>query len=297
MMNMNPYFEAKRMIPGEIPYPFSCFTTSSEGKLYVPPHWHDYIEIIYVMKGRMKVLSGNEYYDIESGGLVMFDSREVHSTRIYADTETRCIVLKFEPDVFSSIGPLFEIRYIIPFINPGFKHQKIFEKKELATANLPYLLENILDEYEHKRYGFELAVKAGIYNIFLWILRNRYPADLKLQLQRLYNTIDMHVLHEILKYVEQRHAEEITISVMAKRCNLSYSYFSRQFKKIMGRTFKEYLNFIRINEAEKLLLTADINITEVALKCGFNHSSYFIKQFKKYKQISPKQFQRNYSKE
>jgi len=84
---------------------------------------------------------------------------------------------------------------------------------------------------------------------------------------------------------------------MATLCNLSYSYFSRLFTKIMKRSFREYLNYIRILNAEKLLTTSELNITEIAMMVGFSTSSYFIQQFKHYKEISPKQYQMKYRKE
>ncbi|MFR2464209.1 MAG: helix-turn-helix transcriptional regulator [Clostridia bacterium] len=58
----------------------------------------------------------------------------------------------------------------------------------------------------------------------------------------------------------------------------------------MQKTFREYLNFVRISEAEKLLLNTDLNITEIAMEVGFSSSSYFIEQFKQLKSISPKRF-------
>jgi AraC-like DNA-binding protein len=60
----------------------------------------------------------------------------------------------------------------------------------------------------------------------------------------------------------------------------------------MGKTFTNYLNYIRITEAEKLLLTTDKSMTEIALEVGFSSSSYFIQQFRQYKDISPFQFRK-----
>jgi AraC-like DNA-binding protein len=74
--------------------------------------------------------------------------------------------------------------------------------------------------------------------------------------------------------------------------NMSYSYFSRYFKSLIGKTFSEYLTYVRITEAEKMLLTTDLNITEVALESGYSNSSYFIAQFRVMKGMSPRQFKK-----
>ncbi|MBC8062864.1 MAG: helix-turn-helix transcriptional regulator [Clostridiaceae bacterium] len=290
---MAPYLEKKVIIPGEILYPFSCFLTKDPaGKSFVPLHFHDYIEILYVIIGKVRIQLGNEVHDVLGGSLVLIDSREVHSTYFDINIPTEFIVLKFEPEVFSASGVALEMRYIIPFIDPGFLHKKIFQKEELLKTHIPMLMEETFHEFQNKEYGFELGVIARIYTIFLWILRNSYPIELRNQLESLNTTINIEKLQKVLKYVEDNYKDDIPLMVLSEMCNMSYSYFSRQFSKIIGKTFKEYLNFVRIREAEKLLLTTNMNITEVGLHSGFTNSSYFIKQFKIYKDISPKQYKK-----
>jgi AraC-like DNA-binding protein/mannose-6-phosphate isomerase-like protein (cupin superfamily) len=291
---MEPYLEKKIIIPGEMIYPFACFITNSDSsKLIVPQHFHNYIEILYVVFGEMRIQFGNQSYNAISGDLVLIDSREVHSTYINKDIPTKCIVLKFEPEVFSASGTALDIRYIVPFTNPEFTHQKVFRREELEETNIPELMAEAYEEFKNKNYGFELSVIAVIYKIFLWLLRNKYSSEMRDKLERLNRSINIEKLQMALKYVDQHFREEISINILSEICNMSYSYFSRQFKKIMGKTFKEYLNFIRINEAEKLLLTTNKNITDIAMESGFTNSSYFIKQFRIYKGISPKQYRKN----
>ena len=67
-------------------------------------------------------------------------------------------------------------------------------------------------------------------------------------------------------------------------------YFCRYFRSMTERTPIDYLNYYRIECACEMLSTKDISIKEVALSCGFNDESYFIKTFHKYKGITPKQF-------
>ncbi|WP_442951555.1 helix-turn-helix domain-containing protein [Paenibacillus sp. GYB004] len=46
--------------------------------------------------------------------------------------------------------------------------------------------------------------------------------------------------------------------------NLSYSYFSKYFKRVMGLSFIEYVSIRRIKQAERLLLTMDGSIATIA---------------------------------
>lgn len=99
---------------------------------------------------------------------------------------------------------------------------------------------------------------------------------------------------KLFDYVSEHYSESITAEDAAGICSMSYSYFSRFFKRVMKKSFSEYVNFVRISEAEKLLVSTDLNITEIAMQTGFSTSSYFIYQFKKMKSVSPKQFRNRF---
>ena len=133
-------------------------------------------------------------------------------------------------------------------------------------------------------------MQTGICSVMLWILRSWKNAGKQLDTEALNREKDINRFTKLLDYVDLNFHEQVSLDTAAKMCNLSYCYFSRQFKKIMGKSFTEYLNFIRIRESEKLLAASEKDITETALTTGFSNSSYFIKQFKRYKGISPKKF-------
>ena len=62
----------------------------------------------------------------------------------------------------------------------------------------------------------------------------------------------------------------------------------------MNRSFNDYLNFVRITEAEKLLVSSDKTVTEIAYETGFSSSSYFIKIFERYKGMPPSAFRKKF---
>ena len=86
---------------------------------------------------------------------------------------------------------------------------------------------------------------------------------------------------------------DITLSSLAKRFSVSPEHFSRMFKKETGLGFSKYLNSLRLQYAEHLLRSSDMqNITQIAEICGFEDSNYFSKKFKEVYGVSPKKVQR-----
>ncbi|MBR2948899.1 MAG: helix-turn-helix transcriptional regulator [Lachnospiraceae bacterium] len=85
----------------------------------------------------------------------------------------------------------------------------------------------------------------------------------------------------------------ITEKDAADHCNLSYHHFSFAIKQLMGKNFSEYLTSIKIKEAEKMLLTTDHSITDIAYETGFSNVSHFISRFRQYKGITPAKFRKH----
>lgn len=137
-----------------------------------------------------------------------------------------------------------------------------------------------------------MAVKTDISRIFLWIVR--YWHNLNMDPENEYTLSDDLIkrMQTALDFISENYSDDIKASEVAKKCNLSYSYFSRIFKQYMKKSFTEYLNYVRITNAEKLLISGNYSITEIAGLCGFTTSSYFIQQFKQFKHMSPKQFKK-----
>ena len=85
----------------------------------------------------------------------------------------------------------------------------------------------------------------------------------------------------------------ISLDDLSRIAGMNPKYFCRYFRSLTGRTPIDYLNYYRIECASEMLSTKDITIREVAISCGFNDESYFIKTFNKYKGITPKQFMKS----
>jgi AraC-like DNA-binding protein len=97
---------------------------------------------------------------------------------------------------------------------------------------------------------------------------------------------DPRVKHAI-RFITENYAEPLTISSVASAVSLNPVYFGTLFKRETRVTFRDYLNTIRINQAEDMLRAGKWNVTEVAGHCGFTDVFYFSRLFKKYKGIPP----------
>ncbi|MGH4051116.1 MAG: AraC family transcriptional regulator [Clostridium sp.] len=289
---METFYEEKTSLNEGILYPFECHIQKGLGRgTLANAHYHYYIELLYCVSGKAQVFIAGKSYDFYVGDMVLINSREVHSVYKTSEDTVEYIVVKFDPNVlYSTSITVFETKYVFPFTLNKSTHQKVFTKDEIKDTDIPRLLNGIFIEYNKKKYGFEMAIRNNIGGVFLLILRIWYDKGLDLNINTNINENTLKKLQFIFDFVDKNYMFGISAESVASTCNMSYSYFSRLFKASVGKSFSKYINYVRITEAEKLLLSSNLNITEIAMEIGFTSSSYFIQQFKHYKNISPKQF-------
>ncbi|WP_020618259.1 helix-turn-helix domain-containing protein [Paenibacillus daejeonensis] len=94
-------------------------------------------------------------------------------------------------------------------------------------------------------------------------------------------------IKRVVDYITDHYAEQIQLGEMAEMVQLHPVYLGKLFKHHTGSTYKEYINRIRINSAEMMLLAGDFTVTETAARCGFQDIYYFSNLFKQIKGYPP----------
>ena len=97
-------------------------------------------------------------------------------------------------------------------------------------------------------------------------------------------------LNEVFNFVLDNYKGEIKLKTISGIANLSEPAFCRYFKKRTRKTFFDFLNELRINEACKLLLNKDISISEAAFEVGFNNISNFNRKFRSILGVTPTEY-------
>ena len=90
-------------------------------------------------------------------------------------------------------------------------------------------------------------------------------------------------------FIDQNFRQKIDLELMASHACFSKFHFHRVFKNCYGKTPHQYLTFLRINEAKKLLLT-NVSTNDVCDLVGFESTSTFIKLFRKFVGTTPHVF-------
>lgn len=100
------------------------------------------------------------------------------------------------------------------------------------------------------------------------------------------------VIKSAIQYIHRNYSRPLTLEDAAAHVRLTPSYFSTLFKQSCGSSFREYLNYVRIEESKHLLTNTEYPILDIAIAVGFDDQSYFTHVFKKYTGLTPKQYRR-----
>lgn len=249
-------------------------------------HYHNELELIAVVKGDFSIYTKDKIFRLTEGDVAIVGSFEPHHSFKYEGV-MEYIVVQF--DIFKYLGQDL-ITYMKYFTETGRLYSNlnyIFTEKPEVKKQIFDNINEISIEYTQKQKGYEIAIHSLIYKIILALLRNDRSS-----LMDLNNDSDIIKLQPVLDYIEKSINGKVDMKEAAKLMNLDYFYFGKYFKKLIGKTFIEYVNYKKIINAELILLTKDISVMETASMVGMPNMANFYKNFYKYNKCSPKEFRR-----
>lgn len=98
--------------------------------------------------------------------------------------------------------------------------------------------------------------------------------------------------YQVIQYVNQEFRQKLQLQELAQQFHMNSNYLGQVFKQQTGKTFREYLNDKRMEEAKRLLRQGRLSIAEVAANSGYHNTDYFVSQFKRMTGVSPSIFRK-----
>lgn len=263
------------------------YQPASPNSVTAAAHIQESVEFIYVICGVYTAFVNQTKYTLYPGDLLLILSRDIHSLYSNNSKENGYYVLKLDPFMLYNQLDDSPYKYIIPFKLNKENKRILWRSDELKHSEIQRVLDNIINSKKTMEYAFELNIKINCMQLLLCVLKewNESGAEDYDAVNDLTTSV-----YSAIDYIHKNYMFDITAMTCAQKIGLSYSYFSRKFRKIIGKSFREYLNYVRCNEAEKLLLTTDKSVADIAFECGYNDICYFISIFKSSRGFPPNKY-------
>ena len=267
-------------------------------ELLSPPHVHSYYEINYVRSGGFRYVIDETDINMTSGDVIIIYPNVIHASYTERDCSpenpTEATVLKFSPAFLypQNLGPTDLKHLMLPLKFNG--SYSLIHKGDPLHKELIYHINEAKREITHRKAGYELTLRAHASLVYSKILRELSVSEEPEPIQSEAKAANLDIIRHALEYVEEHYSEPITMQQLAKESNVNYYYFSRLFQQYTNQGFRDYLMKFRINKAVRMLLQTNESVTNIAIDCGFEAISYFIKKFQEEMGVTPKNFRKQY---
>lgn len=255
-----------------------------------PAHWHTTPEIIMPTENIYTVECYNQIITLREGDIVLICPGCIHT--LYAPEKGRRII--FQADI-NPLRFMKEIETLVTIISPLI----VITPEDFPSIydKVKSLLLEIKNEYLSSSTSFsEVSIYSKTLEIITLIGRSRAAAGMETPSPDAPRKQEEYIekFIEICNYISAHCSDELNLEAVASMSGFSKFYFSRLFKQFTNVSFYKYVNQKRIEKAAEMLTEPNISITNVALSCGFESLSSFIRMFKIVKGCTPTEFRNMY---
>lgn len=248
----------------------------TERGTYFKAHWHEFIELHFVVSGHAQISLNHKRIIINQGDFLVINSNILH--RGYCDgTPVEVLVLIFE---------LKEISKEIANDNA------IFQSIISEDSNIEQIMMKIYQEFKEKQLGYRQLCKGVILELLVYLSRN-YVVERLSDSEKQKKLKKLECLNKVVHHIRKHYREPISNAELAALIHLSEDRFCHLFKEVMGISPLQYRNGIRLKKAMHLLSTGEYTATQVADAVGFTDYNHFGRLFRRYYGCTPMEAKRN----
>lgn len=254
-----------------------------------PCHWHEDIEWIYIVSGKMCYYINGKRILLNEKDSLMVNARQMHYGYSYKEQDCSFLCILFHPSLFGSNKALLQ-KYITPVIENADCEYLHFHSEQARGQEIAKYLEQIRRLRAEAANAYELQVVAVMFQLWSSLLQCR---EFVIEDSRSESNSDLEIQKNMVSFIYQHYAEQITLDEIAASGNVSRSKCCIIFKHYLQQSPVNFLNTFRLKTSCSLLLNTEKSITEIAFSCGFNHLSYFSKIFIRNFGCTPREYRSN----
>ncbi len=276
--------------PSKNPFAYSSsFESGDKTQL----HTHDYIELAYVVDGEFQQRILGKDIKFKKGEFCLIDKNCLHQDYLF-DHGSIVIFIGLANDIFDEVmvEKIGEER-LLNFFHTALLRQKDiqqylhFKPKSMVDKQIEDMLCSLISELEKNDEASKYICKGLLIRI-LHFISAEYEFHLSNEQRKKMNWI---IFDEITKFIKDNYAN-ITIRDLVEKFHFNEDYYNRILKEKTGMTYLEYVQNIRLTEAERLLLTTNMNINEIAEAIGYQNKGYLYKIFVEKNSVTPAKYRK-----
>ena len=276
---------------GSALFPIACYAEDLES-YSVAWHWHEEFEYILAIKGPLTVDVNKTQLTLQTGQAVFINSGVLHAVEQAENGGALLHSGVFHPRLVGGMDTIFWQNLIRPLLQPGAPAYFLLCEDGNWQQEVLYFLQEAWRDVAQEPFDYENRVRYDLSAALrrLCIRCTDGPAKVSQQEQ-----IAGQRMKQMLRFVEEHYAEELSVERIAACAALSESACLRSFRQMLGITPIQYVKQFRVEKAAELLRSTHLKTGEIGAECGFTDGSYFIKTFREIKHCTPREYRQRFA--
>ncbi|WP_245954855.1 AraC family transcriptional regulator [Paenibacillus flagellatus] len=270
--------------------PFFIHQNKVSGHHSMPSnHFHEPYEIYYLLSGERHYFIKDHTYRVRKGDVVFIDKNELHKTSDAGVPNHERILINFNESFLDPFGE--------PLLFEPFRRKTRLLSLSLTEREwIERLLYEMLSEDKEGAPGAETSLRARLASLLIWSGRKLERQENEQSPGEPVSAAHQKIF-EIVEYVNARFDGPLSLESVAKAHYISPYHLSRTFKRITGFSFVEYVNTVRVKEAQRLLKETDWRVTRIAERVGYDNIGHFGRVFKQMAKTNPLEYRKSAKRE
>lgn len=227
-------------------------------------HLHKGFEFIHALNGNTQISVGSKKYVLKKGESLMILPYQIHS--LHAQSQSDIFVAVFSGSQVESFARLMQGK------------EAKDARFQIEKSTLDFISNNLMGvnsetgDYDVGKVAIPdtLTLKSCIYAICAQFYKNSSFVQ---------KSTDNKLFFELLNYIENNYASDISLNTLSGELGYDYRYLSRQFNSVFKVNFKTLVNQYRCEKAKQLIMSTNDTISDIALESGFQSVRSFNRVF------------------
>jgi AraC-like DNA-binding protein/mannose-6-phosphate isomerase-like protein (cupin superfamily) len=245
-------------------------------------HYHDFNKIIIFISGNINYTIEGKSYELQPYDILLVNAGEIHRPSVLDNSAYERIIIYVSPQFLNTFSEEeYDLNYC--FNRAKQEHSNVLRIYSMEKSKLYQVCQELEHSFSDHAFGKELYQKI----LFLEFMIQLNRTAILNHINYLDSAKDNSKLVQILDYINEHLAEELSIDSLSAKFYLSRYYLMHFFKEETGYTIGNYITEKRLLLAKNLVQNG-FSITEACFQSGFKNYSTFSRAFKKAFNTVPK---------
>ncbi|MBQ7901922.1 MAG: helix-turn-helix transcriptional regulator [Clostridia bacterium] len=259
---------SEHLYPGQKTYETTMFAS----------HCHPHYEVLYVYENERMITFERQKFVLNKNKICIIPPYTMHKVQPTNDMPQKRILMAFTKEYIEKYAEVFDINPLSSFSTAT----TVLDLSEEDALKVKTMLDEVMELTGNDSYSNQMFALTAL-KLLTFCTEKLSPAAES----KKFNIID-----KIIKYIEVHYHADLTLDLLAAEFAVSKYEISRNFSKVTGMTFLQYLTRIRIENAKRLLKNHKLTITNVGTHTGFRSSSDFARVFRSVTGMTPSQYRK-----